>query len=136
LRIKASSRAASRLADGGAAEHRAQPCLELGDVEGFEDIVVRAGIQACDALIDTVTSGENEDRQQRGRGVAQSAQHIHSVDIRQAKIEDHRIIAGCRDCGERICAEAQAIDGETMLAHVGCNHVAERFVIFDDEELH
>ncbi len=74
----------------GATEQRPQPGLQLTQGERFDEVVIGAGLEAVDAVVDRVAGGQHQDRRAVARG-AHPAAHLETVDLRHHHIEDHRI---------------------------------------------
>jgi GrpB-like predicted nucleotidyltransferase (UPF0157 family) len=49
----------------GAAQQRAQPGIQFAEVEGLDQVVVGAGVEALDAVLHGVARGEDQHRQAR-----------------------------------------------------------------------
>lgn len=82
---------------GAAAQQRADAGLELVNVEGLDQIVVRARIQPRDAVAGGVARGEDQHRHRVGGG-AQALQHLQPVHARQAEVEhgEREVLVGER----------------------------------------
>ena len=76
---------------GGAPEDRPQARDQLLHAERLGQVIVRAGVDALDALAPAVPGGEDQHRQGH-LGGAQPAQHPEPVEARQPEIEHHGVV--------------------------------------------
>ena len=120
---------------GIAPPDRADPGRQFAEVEGLDEIVVRAGVQPLDPVRDLVERGQDDD----GRDVAAAAQRLQEADapaVRQHEIEQDEIVAGC---GHRVARRVEAGDpvhglavrGD-LVAHGGAQHG----VVLDQQDAH
>ena len=72
-----------------AAQQRAQPREQLVALEGLDEVVVGAGVEALHARLDGVAGGEHQDR--HVAVLAQPPAHLHAVQLRQPEVEHHRV---------------------------------------------
>ena len=82
-----------RLGVGVRAQQRAQTGLQLADVERLDHVVVGAGVQSLDPVVDRVAGGEDQDRHPVARRGAGGAD-LEPVDARQADVEHHGVGIG------------------------------------------
>src|SRR3954471_18929570 len=91
-----------------AAQQRAHPRQQLLALEGLDEVVVGAGVQALDARLERVAGGEHEDRD-----VAVGAQapgDVDAVHAGQAEVEEDEVgYVGAR-VGERLLAVGDEAD--------------------------
>jgi hypothetical protein len=100
----------------GPAQQRSHAREQLAQGEGLDEVVIGAGIEAGDAVIDLAAGGEH----QHGRGVAALAQasaDLQSVDPGHRDIEDHGAVGD----------GAQALEG--LVSIDGLRHL----VVFEGE---
>src|SRR6202789_564760 len=74
----------------GPEHHQTHAGGDLVQIEGLDDVIVGTGVEPRDSVLDFVASRQNDDR----RGVAalaQLAQHLDAVAVRQPKIEQHQV---------------------------------------------
>ena len=87
-----SRRSAKRIGSGpaiGPAQQRAQARLQLAQGERLDEVVVGAGVEALDAIVDRVARGEH----QHGRpvtGLPQAPADLEPVEPRHRDVEDDR----------------------------------------------
>ena len=75
--------------DAGAAQHRADPRLELVHAEGLDDVVVGAGVQGLHDRGVVVARGHHDDR--RAAHGAQHREQAVPVEVGQAQVEQHEV---------------------------------------------
>ena len=80
-----------RAVAAGPAEQRADPRHQLLHVERLGQVVVGAGIDALDALRQALRAGQHQDRRRDALG-AEPLQDREAVELRQAQVEDDRIV--------------------------------------------
>ena len=119
----------------GAAHQCAQPGSEFVDGDGLDQIVVGAGVEPGDPLLDAVARSEDQDRQCQAAG-APANQPFHAIASRQPEIKHDRVERGVRQCGIRRAAVAEPVDRMGKLTQTGCQRVAEKGVIFDNQQSH
>ena len=66
---------------------------QLGDAEGLDHVVVRAGVQSLHGVRDTVAGREDDDggAEPVGTGLTQQRQ---AIDVRQTDVEEHEVDVG------------------------------------------
>ena len=114
-----------------AAQQRAQAGEQLLALEGLDEVVVGAGVEALDARLDRVAGGEHEDRDVVGR--AQAPGHLHAVELGQPEVEDDEV--GVE--GGRLVERRLAVAGDAHLvalqAQRALEHLGDLLVVLDDE---
>jgi D-alanyl-D-alanine carboxypeptidase/D-alanyl-D-alanine-endopeptidase (penicillin-binding protein 4) len=108
-----------------APQHRAHARRDLVEIEGLDDVIVRAGVQPGHTVPDVIARGQHDDR----GGVAappQLAQHVEAVAPRQAEIEQHQVERRRAQRRGRGLAVAHPIHGKAGRAQRRlqplCNH--------------
>ncbi len=94
----------------GPAQQRTQTRQQFFRVEWFRQIIVRAGVETRNLIAPTIPRRED----QHGHGAAVLApflQHAHAVELRQAKIQDRRVIGFGVAEEMALFAVARGIDG-------------------------
>ena len=76
---------------GGAAQQRPDARQHLLDMERLGDVVVGAGVEALHLVAPAVARGQHQHRH-GAAGAAPGFQHRDAVHLRQADVEDHRVI--------------------------------------------
>src|SRR4051794_17882297 len=115
-----------------AAQQRAQAGQQLLALEGLEQVVVGARVQALDARLQRVAGGEHEDR--HVVGLAQPAGHVHAVELGQPEVEDDEV-------GHEVVGRAEgrlAVGGDARLvaleAQRALQDLGDVLVVLDDED--
>ena len=92
-----------RRALGAAARQRLDARQQLGEGVGLGEIVVAAGAQALDAVVDLAERGEDQHRRLAVLG-AQGADQRQAVHLRQHAVDDGDVVAAF--LGEVVAADA------------------------------
>ena len=71
----------------GAAQQRAHPRQQLAQRERLDEVVVGAGVQAGDAVVDLAARGEHQHRRAVA-ALAQAPAHLQAVDAGHRDVED------------------------------------------------
>ncbi len=117
-------------------QHGAQPCIQLGDIERFQDVVIRAGVQAGDTLFHAVACGQDQHRQFVAAVLTQFAQHVQSVQVRQAQIQDGRVEAETARGPQRGSPVGHRLYGVAARQQMCRDQVAQGGVVLDDQHAH
>ena len=120
---------------GRTADQGAQPRQHFLDVERLGDIVVGAGIDARNLVAPAVAGGEDQHRH-LAPGTAPSLENGQPVHLRQADVEDDRVVGLGIAEEMALLAIAGRIDG---IAGIGqrCDELAiELGIVFNDENAH
>ena len=113
--------------DGPAAEQRLDPRDELAEVEGLDEVVVGAHLEAADPVLDVVERGEHEHREPRV-AAAQLPADLVAVVTRQQHVEDHRVVVAGGGLVERVVAGVREIDREALASRVRAAIVCASFM--------
>ena len=99
---------------GGAADEGAQPRQQFRQLEGFDEVIVRAGVQAPHAVANGIARGEH----QHGGllGLAQPPQQFPAVHARQHDVEDDGVVVVALGLVEALLAVRGAVHGVAVLA--------------------
>ena len=123
----------------GAAEHAArdgaQPRPELIDVKGFDQVVIRAGVQTGDAVGNAIAR-RNDDNGRGAPVVAQPAQHGKSIAARQTQIQQQRTEGRGRQRRQRSAPVLHPIDHVPLLAQSVLDCLTEHGVVFHQQDPH
>ena len=121
-------RAAARRTAPQQGAHARQQLLAL---EGLDEVVVGAGVEALDARLQRVARGEHQDRDVVA--LAQAAGDLHAVELRQAEVEDHQVgDERARRVERRLAVERQP-DLVALQAQRALEHLRDLLVVLDDE---
>ena len=96
-------------------------------------VVVRAGIETGDAIVDGVPSGEHEHRN-RIAVRPQLAAHIEAALHRQHKVEDHDIVRHRRCLLDRGGSVTNHIDGVPVLPQALRGHARGGAFVFNQQD--
>ena len=120
---------------GAAAQQRLQTGEQLAEGEGLDQVIVAAGAQTLDAVIDAAERAED---QRRGAdfGRAQRAQNRQTVHARQHAVEnDGVVVPGTRE-KQSFAPVIRTVDRVAALVQT-LGQVSGGFaIVFDDEDLH
>ena len=133
-----SARSAKRSGAGAAvdaAQQGAQPRAQLAQREGLDQVVVGAGVEALDAVVDRVARGEHEHRGAVA-GLAHAPADLEAVDAGHAHVEDDGV--GRR--GGQAVERRGAICGELHVVALERKRPLERGphgrLVVDDQDPH
>src|SRR6476619_3539128 len=121
-------RAAARRA---AAQERAQPREQLLALEGLDEVVVGAGVEALDPRLDRVARREHEDRDVVGG--AQAPGDLDAVELGQPEVEDDEVRMVGGGLVERRLAVPGDADVVAVQAQGALEDLRDLVVVLDDE---
>jgi len=101
------------VAQGRAAKQGAHAGGELGEGERLDQIIVAAGIEASDALVDAIERGEEEDGH-RDAGAAQDFDQAEAVHSRKHAVDNDQVVGRAGSQEQRVAAVRSAIDCEAL----------------------
>ena len=118
--------------DRGAAHQGAQPGDDLLEAERLGDVVVAAGRETGDAVLDGVAGGEEEDRDPLVV-LAHPAQHLHPVHVGEHHVERDGVgleLAGGADGGH---SRGGRLDLPALVPQRHAQELGEVVLVVDDE---
>ena len=118
-----------------AADQRPKPREQLAKVERFDEVVVRAAIQALDPRVDGIACGQHQDRHERARFTNRAADG-EAVLHRQHDVEDDGIVVGRPGLEQCRLAVGGHVDGVGLLAKAFRQHKGGARLVFDQEDAH
>ena len=118
-----------------APQQRLEPRQQLAEGEGLDEIVVAAGAQALDPVVDAAERGEDQGRR-ADLGGAQRAQHRQPVHPRQHAVEDDRVVAARARQEQPLAAVAGMVDDVAALAEPLDQIGGGLAIVFDDQKFH
>jgi hypothetical protein len=121
------------LAGVGSAQHGADPGQELPRTEGLGEIVVRAQLQAHDAVGFLGAAGQDDDRQLRFS--TQLAQQLHAVLALQPQIEQHQIQDLVTKRTHQLRTSRRLRHPKIVLLQVLADELAHRDVVVDHQHM-
>jgi len=109
--------------------------LSSSTVEGLDQVVVGAGVQAGDAIAGGVARGQHQHRH-RVAGSAQALQYLQAVHARQAEVEhgEAEVLVGERV--QRARAVLHPVHGVALGLERDADTLAERGVVLDKQDAH
>src|SRR3989454_11569599 len=117
------------------ADERSYARFQLGEREGFGDVVIGSQVEAAHAIRLGVVRGKDQD----AAGVvvaAQLAQHLEPVYARKTYVEYDEVIVFFRAGPQRELARFRVIHGVARLSQRSHQPVCQRIVVFDDQNSH
>lgn len=122
-----------------ASRHTAQQGLqassEFTQVEGLEQVVVGAGLQAVDAVGHRVPRGEDQHRNVQPLA-ALLLQQLEAVFVGQAKVEHHNVEGRGLEHRPRRRGRGHALHGKALGGQAGHDATGDQFVVFTDQYVH
>src|SRR5215813_3625881 len=127
--------APARVTAGAAAQQRADARRELAEVEGLDEVVVRAGVEARDAVGHRVARGEDQHRD-REPALALAAQQREAVAPREPEVEQQQLeglAAEHRFGGARL---VHPVDREALALQARAQRLADHRVVLYQQQSH
>ena len=118
---------------GRAAQHRLEAGGELGEGEGLDHVVVGAGAQAADALVDGAHRGQ-DDRRGLDAGGADRLQQRQAVEVGQHPVEHQGVEAAGDRVHQALAPGGGRLDGVAGLAQALGEIVLGVVVVLDDQD--
>ena len=125
----------SRPLRDASARERAQPSVQLRERERLREIVVGAGVESGDAILDASARSQHE----HGRPdsvLAPGATHAHSVEARQHQVEHDRVVLDRLSHPEGVVARSRHVDRVSVLAQAADEKAGHLELVLDDEKTH
>ncbi len=122
------------LADHAAAQQGTDTQQQLGEGEGFHQVVVGTQFEAADTVLQLVAGGEEEHRH-----IVLLAQHFHDLPTVQAgqhHVEDHQVVAVLQRQVETVGAVLRPVDRIARLAEALLQVLAGLRIVFDHQDAH
>ncbi len=116
-------------------QQRLEPRQKLGERERLHQIVVAAGAQALDAIVDRAQCAQDEGRGPH-LGRAQGGDHGEPVHARQHAVDDERVIAAVGRHEETVAPFRGVIDDIAAFAKSFDDIGGGFAVVLDDENFH
>lgn len=108
---------------------------EFAQVEGLEQVVIGARLQAVDAVGHRVPRGED----QHGNFQALAAlllQQLEAIFVRQAEVEHHDVERCGLEHRPGGCGRGHALDRKALGTEAGHDTAGDQFVVFTDQYVH
>ena len=114
---------------------RPQPGEQLGERERLRQVVVGAGVEAADAILDRVARGQHQHR--RPDAVrAQPAADLDAVHAGEHQVEHDRVVLGRARHPQRVFAGAGDVGGVRLLDEPAPQQRRELGLVLDDQHAH
>lgn len=108
---------------------------EFAEGEGFDEVIITAGLEAADAVIDGAFGAEEQDRGADVLG-AELADEGDAVEFREHDIDDGGVVGGGGGEVEGVFTICGVVDGEASLSQAIYDEGGDLRVIFHDEDTH
>ena len=117
-----------------AADQGAQARFQFLDRKRLGEVVIGAGAQAGELLVERVAGGEHQHRRRLAGFLAQALAHFQAVQAREHEVEDDHVVTVL--CREAITVEPVGgiVDFESPAFEVFADHFRNVAVVFDDED--
>ena len=115
----------------GAAQHGVHARKQLLDLEGLDDVVVRAHLQAGDLVLGLTLGGEHDDG--HFHGLAQLAADLPAVHHGQHDIEQHKVGLDLLGHLDGLAAVGRVRDLEPVLLQVQTQQLCDVVIVLHDE---
>ena len=119
----------------GPARQRAQPRQQLLEGERLDEVVVGAGVEAGDAVVDAIAGGEHEDRGLRATG-PELAAHGEAVQLGQEQVEDDDVEGDAARPIECLAPRDGDVHGVALFLKAALDVRGDAPLVFDDEDVH
>ena len=119
---------------GGAAQDRLDARDDLGEAERLGDVVVAAGPEGLDLVLDATLRRQEEDRRPEA-ALAQALPDLDPVDVGEHPVEDDQVGLEGHRLRERVAAGSCLLDLVALVAKRGRDGVDDRRLVVDDEDL-
>src|SRR5262249_25992424 len=122
--------------DLGAPQERAHPSHQLAERKGFDQVVVGAGVETLDLVLDRVARGQHQDLGPRASGAQLPAELEAVARTRQHQIEDHKVGRGGRDPLEGRVRVADRVDRVALLRQTLLEELRNARLVLDHQYSH
>ena len=139
-RVAGSSRRSPTSSDGRAARppapgERAQARQQLGERERLRQVVVGAGVEPGDAILDRVARGQHQHRRPDA-ALPQPAADLDAVDAGQHQVEHDRVVLDRLGHPERVVAGPGDVGGVALLDQAPAEQARHLELVLDDQDPH
>ncbi|MNG97376.1 hypothetical protein D3C79_564880 [compost metagenome] len=120
---------------GSAAQQGVQACSQFAQVEGFEQVVVAAGLQAIDAVGDGIAGGEDQHRQRLAL-LPQALQQLETIFVGQPQVEHHDVERRGLEHGLGRAGTGHPVDGHALGGQAGTDAAGDQVIILAEQYVH
>ena len=114
------------------AQHGADASQQLGELEGLDEVVVGAELEALDAIAGLVAGAEDDDP---ARAIAgQRAAELPAVDARHHQVENDEMRLELVDDAKRDVPVGSGAHVEALMAQSERDEVGDALLVIDDED--
>jgi hypothetical protein len=111
------------------------PGQQLAEVERLGEVVVGAGVEAGDAVLDGVAGGQHQDRRQHPGGTEPVA-GLEAVDARQHHVEHDRVVGVGVRHPEGVLALYRHVREQAFLTEALANQARKLDFVLHDQHAH
>lgn len=108
---------------------------ELFDFKRFDEVIIRAGVEADDLLLRLAAGGEHQDRGDATR-LPKFANDFQAIAIGKHPVDDEEIVETGPPLPNGIGGVFDQIDGVSLLAEHADQETTDFFIVFDNENFH
>jgi hypothetical protein len=116
-------------------QESAQPRQQLAKLEGLDQIIVGAGIEAAHAVVGSVTRGEHQNGEAQAR-LSQLPANLEAIGRGNHDVENGQIVCADGSLIERVFAVGGHIHGIGLLAQTFGNEISNSRIVFYHENAH
>src|SRR5437660_2068482 len=120
---------------GSAAHERLHAREQLGERERLGEVIVAAGLQAADAIVDRAPRAQNEHRR-RHAAPPQLFDERQAVALRQHQVDDCGVVRLIERRDQARSAIREMVDGEPGFAQSARDELGDGRVVFDEQSTH
>src|SRR5216684_6741078 len=116
----------------GAAQQRTKTRKQLAEFEWLGEVIVRAVIEAGDAVLDGIARGQHQNGHALAR-FSELAANFKTVAARNHHVEDHQVVSIDRGLIEGVVAGTGNIDGVRLFAQALGHESRDARIVFDKQ---
>ena len=118
-----------------APQEDSDPCGQLGEGEGLDEVIVRADVEPTDAVLDGIFRREDQNRHPAAL-FADLGQDLEPVHERDQNVQNDHVVGVVQGLMERVAPVARNVDGEALLDQPSADEAGHRPVVFHQEDAH
>jgi hypothetical protein len=113
----------------------AQTREKLLEGEWLREVVVGAGVEATDAIVDAVERSQEEDRSVEALAAERLAE-LNAVHPRKKDVEDDDVVRAIAGHSQAVFAVVREVDRVPFFLEHAADDLGEAAFVFDEEEVH